>query len=843
MLRTVLAGLRARTARLLLSSTAIVLGVAFVTGSLVLTDASRAGLRDAFAKAARNVDVSVTITTGSYRPDSPLDQRTLDAVRAVPGVAAAEGRASAGVPLLGPSGKAATALVSALPSDELLRPYDRAEGRYPGTDDEVALDATTAARYALGQRVTLLDAEDRERAFTLVGTFRPAVTTGELASGAELVVLPGALRSVAPDRGFTEVVARARPGTDQQQLAAAVRAALDRSDVVVATGEEAVAALVRQTAPEAAGFTRFLTAFSVLSLLVAAMVIATTFTILVSQRTRELALLRCVGAGRGQVFGSVLAEAAVMGVVASALGVLGGLGVAALLQLGIGSFGSHGAEVAVYLPLSKRTAAVALGVGVVVTVLAAVLPALKATRVAPVAALRTPPDGATPARVGRARIAFASVLVAAGAVAIAVGLGTADGEGVGFTTAGSAALLGAVLVLGPLLVGPAATALGAVPRALFGVPARLATANARRNPRRTAATTAALTIGLTVVTLVTSVAAGVQQSSDRRLDEQFPADFTVSSSVHGRPLTAPLADRLAGLPEVAVAAPRDVLGVEVGSAAAQLTAVRADAIGTVVRPAVLSGALDRLGPGEIALSRELAELTGLVVGDTAPTTSYGDERVQRDLEVVAVYDNATGLDLGLVEFGTRQQLQPGATGFADVLVKLEPGVSAVDGRAAVDRATGDAPLAQVESSAEARERGSKGIRQLLSFLWALVGLAVLIAVSGIANTLSLSVLERTRESALLRALGLTRGRLRGVLVVESLLMALTGAVIGLTLGLGSAWLLARAASTPTQPLDFVVPFGQLGATVLVAVAASVLAALVPARRAARTAIVTGMRDR
>ncbi|CCH31178.1 FtsX-like permease family protein [Actinosynnema sp. NPDC047251] len=844
MRRTVLAGLRARVARLVLSSTAIVLGVAFVTGSLVLADAAQAGLRDAYAKAARNVDVSVTIATGAYRPDHPLDRRTVDAVRAVPGVAAAEGRESAAVPLVDPKGKAVTAVVVALPADEPLRPFDRAEGRYPGDDTEVALDVDTAAKsgYALGQRVTLLGTDDREREFTLVGTFRPAVTSGELAAGTELVVLPGALRAVAPDRGFTEVVARAEPGTDQRRLAAAVAAALDRADLAVATGEESIAALVRQTAPQSGGFTRFLTAFSVVALLVAAMVIANTFTILVSQRTRELALLRCVGAGRRQVFASVLAEAGVLGLVASALGLLGGLGVSALLQVGISSFSSRGADFTVHLPVSWRTVAVAFAVGVLVTLLAAVLPARKATRVPPIAALRTAPDEASSGRIGRARVVTAAVSAVAGVVAAVIGVRTGDQEGAVFATVASAALLGAVLVLGPLLVGPVIGALGALPRALFGVPAKLAAANAHRNPRRTAATTAALTIGLAVVTLVTSVAAAVQNSADRTVEAQFPSDYTISSAVHSRPLTDPLVDGLARLPQVAVAAPRDMVSADVGSTPAQLTAVRGDAIGTAVRPALLSGALDRLGPGELALSRELAEQTGLAVGDTVPTTSYGDERVTRELKVVAVYDKTDGLDLGLVELGTWRQLRPEATGYAEILVKLKPGVSAAQGREAVDRAAAASPLAQVESSAEARERSGEGVRRMLTFLWALVGLAMLIAVFGIANTLSLSVLERTRESALLRALGLTRGQLRGMLVVESLLMALMGALIGTALGVGSAWLLTGAVATPTQPLDFTVPFGQVGAMVAVAAVAAVLAALVPARRAARTALVAGLGD-
>ncbi|MEU5695845.1 FtsX-like permease family protein [Actinosynnema sp. NPDC020468] len=841
MLRTTLTGIRARSGRLVRSSAAIVLGVAFVTGTLVLGDATQAGLRDGYARKARNVDVSITAAPG--RSDNPLDRAVLDAVRRVPGVAAAEGRETSTLPLVDPAGKAKDALGVALPGDDPLRPFDLVQGRYPATDDEVALDADTARKYALGQHVTVLGQGDRTRELTLVGVVRPVVAGGELSDGSQLVVLPSALHALDRDRGYREIVARAEPGVGQRRVADAVRGALDRAGLTVRTGEESIDDLVRQTAPDAAAYTGFLGAFAVVALLVAAMVITNTFTILVSHRTRELALLRCVGAGRGQIFAGVLAEAVVVGLVGSVLGLAGGLGLAALLQEVIGSFG-RGGEIPVYTPVGARTVLAAFAVGVLVTVCAAVPPARRATRVPPVAALRSPfESGAIGTRIGRARVVVSVALLGLGAGAAALSFAVGADDRVAVAGLASAVLLCAALAAGPILVGPVTAVLGAVARPVFGVPARLATANARRNPKRTAATSAALMIGLTAVTLVTVVAAGAESSTQRAIDRQFPYDCAVSSAIFDRPLPADLADRLGALPEVRMAAAQATFTASVGGQGAQFDAVRGDAIGTLVRPALVAGRLEGLAPGEIAISDEMVGWTGLALGDTVSTSAYGGDRVPVDLKVVAVFSSRSfAMSSGLTTLDTMALLKPAETLSGRVLVGFRPGVPAADGVAAVERVTATSPLAEVESAAARRERVSGNADRTLGFVRALIGLATLIALFGIANTLSLSVLERTRESALARALGLSRGRLRAALVIESTLMALMGAAIGVAHGLVSAWLLVDALSTEAAPLDLTVPAGRLGVLVAIAVAAALVAAAAPSLRSARTSIVAGMRE-
>ncbi|QFZ22492.1 ABC transporter permease [Saccharothrix syringae] len=832
MLRTILAGIRARTARLVLSSVAIALGVAFVTGTLVLGDAMKASLNDEFARGARNVDASVTYT-GSDR-DGGITPEALEAVRRAPGVAGADARVSTQVPLIGTDGKARPAWAASVATTPELREVDVAEGRHPTADDEIAVDERTAksAKLTVGGTVVLLGEDDARHTFKLVGTYTQGGTEAVLGGGDHVALTTGALRTVEPDLLPYQVVVAAAPGVSQQQLVENLRRALGDTGFGFQTGEDLTREQLAQIGSQAAEFTSVLLAFALIALVVAAMVIYNTFTILVAQRTRELALMRCVGASRGQVFRGVLVEAVVMGLVASVIGLFAGLGVSALLQVVINSFedGSTG----VRLPMSVTTVLAAFAVGTLVTVLAAVLPARKATRVAPVAALRSQPDsGEEVRRTGVPRVLAAALLGAGGVGLVVAGLGM-NGEDMGayLSGAGTMALLAAVVVLGPLLVGPVNGVLGALPRALFGVPAKLASANAGRNPRRTAATTAALMIGVTIVAMVTVVANSARETAAAEVEQRMPADYTVTSALYDRPLPRELAEQLAALPEVAEVAPTTTVYGD----RAYFTGIGRDALGSLFRPAVVSGSLDDLTEGTIALRQEYAQEQGLGVGSTV-TVKAGD--AEQALKVVAVVSGNRMAD-GVMTLETSQRFPGAREGYDSVLIKLRDG--AVDGRAAVEEVTDASPLAVLDSAAETKDQLDQQLNQVLAFIWALIGLAVVIALFGIANTLTLSVLERTRESALLRALGLTRGQLRLMLVVESILMALMGAVIGVALGVGFGWVINRAVSTEDVSIDLVVPFGQLGVMLAAAVVAAVLAAALPARRAARTSVIAGIAE-
>ncbi|SEQ49558.1 putative ABC transport system permease protein [Lentzea xinjiangensis] len=837
MLKTILAGLRARTARLVLSSIAIALGVAFVTGTLVLGDAVEAQTRDNFARSARNVDAAVHLSENSPDRDNGIPAEFVQKIRSTRGVAGADAREFGSAALLGSDGKARNAMVQPLPTTEKLRDFNLKDGKFPVKADEAAIDVKTAqvAKIKVGDRLKLLDEENAERAFTVVGTYQQGTSKISTSGIDHVVVSPEGLRTVIPKQHVYEIVAVAQDGVSQQQLVDNIKAAIG-TGYAVQTGEQLTQETLAQVGDAAGEIRTFLLAFAAISLIVAGLVIYNTFTILVAQRTKELALLRCVGADRGQVFRSVLAEAVFMGLAASVLGILGGLGVSAGLQGLISTVGGpSGDDVEIRLPISWVTIAAGFGVGVVVTVLSAVLPARRATKVAPVAALRSQPDSQDDvARTGKVRIVLATLIALVGGAAGYFGLQQEKEEPALFITGGATmVLLLAVLFLGPLYVGPINRLFG---KALRGVPARLASANAGRNPKRTAATTAALMIGVTIVAMVTVVAGSGRETMNQQVDKRFPADYEITSNVYSQPLTQKLADEIAKVDDVAKIAPELSASTESPQLEyAYVTGYPADAIGSLVRAETTTGPLGAVKDGEIAMREKDAKKAGLSVGSTVQLGG-------KDFKVVSLLKD-DGFGTGIVTLGSAQGLAvDGPKGYQKLLVKLAPGTDITAARANLERAIASSPVAVLNSAAETKAELNAQIDQVLLFIWALVGLALVIALFGIANTLTLSVLERTRESALLRALGLTRGQLRQMLVVESILMALIGAVVGVVLGAGFGWLLVEAISNAEFRISFSVPFGQIGIMLGLAVVAAVLAAALPARRAARNSVVAGMAE-
>ncbi|QFY06812.1 FtsX-like permease family protein [Nonomuraea phyllanthi] len=819
MLRTALAGLRAHRLRLLLTALAITLGVGFIAGTFVLNDTVQAGYDQRVTADAAKVDVAV-LPKG---PDAVLPERLLERIRALDGVTEAQGLIRAPAPVLGKDGKTAgnapTTALSIVPG-----PLDRTDivaGTGPGTDDQAAvLDENTAKAQGLrpGDTITVLDARQREHRFRLVGLLDPGVDQELSYTGAVGFTAATAQRMTGA-KGYREIdVAGTAPGLKQAVAAAAGGA------YVVKTGGELATDLARAAGVETEMLTLGLLMFGLVAMMVAALVIYNTFNILVAQRTREMALLRCVGATRGQVFGSILLESSVVGVLASALGLLVGYGLASLTLTVLAAVDAPLPTDAA-VTLTPVTIAAGLAVGVVVTLGAAVLPARSATRVAPIAALRTQAEEQT-FRAGVVRAVLAGLFLLAGLGTAAAGVFVLPpGQQVSLVVvmAGGALTFLAVLILGPVLVRPLSALVGWIPARLFGVPGRLAVGNSGRNPRRAATTTVALTIGVTLMTLISVVTASTRQTMTVKLDEQFPIDYALSSQRLDAVIPRSVATELRGRPELSSVVQLREARVTVAG--------RRLGVGTYagpIEPSLTAGSMKGLGPGQAAVDDDLG--FGLGTAIQVRTPEAGTVR----LKVVALFDSAESpLPQVTVAEGAFDTYF-GAIPDTRVLINIRDGVPPARARAVVDAAVAAYPTVRVASSTEIRGQFDETLDMLLMVITGLLGLAILISLLGIANTLSLSVHERTRESALLRALGLTRAQLRRMLSVEALVLGLIGALVGVVLGVAFGW---AAIMAMLDGAVFSAPVGQIALFVALSGVAGVLAAVLPARRAARASIV------
>ncbi|SCE95205.1 FtsX-like permease family protein [Micromonospora mirobrigensis] len=825
LLRVTLRTLRAEASRSALCALAVVLGVAFLAGTLMVTDGMRAG---AYARAGafdRHTDLGV------YAGTTALPPALLDRVRAVPGVAAAAGELTAQGGLLGADGRPVLgyALLVAVPTEPALRSYDVVAGRLPGRPGEVVLDAPTVARqgFRLGAPVRVGGGGGAARAYTLVGTVDVAGSVRDV--GGPFIGLVGADALAATGAaGYGRILVAAAPGTPTAALTARVADAVGAAGTV-RTRQQILDAAVAEAVRDVRQFSMVLLAFAAVAVVVAAFVIANTFTIVLAQRTRRTALLRVVGAGRGQLFRAALLEAGVLGLLSSALGVLAGVGLAVVLRW-VGAAldlpaGSGGA-----VAVRPSTVLACLSVGTVTTLVAAALPAWQGSRVPPVAALT---DGAlAPARrPGRVRLVAGAVVLAAGGGALAAAV--ALGQVLLVAAGGILTFLGVVLY-GPLLV-PALVRLCALPlRSLLGATATLAVADAVRNPRRTAATAGALVVGVALVSAFVVGAASVKASIERAVDSRIGVDYLVTGI--GSDLPAGVTAALAARPELGVVheqRSRVVDGVEVRAVHPALVARSAGA--------VIEGSRTDLRPGRVLVHRELARERGWTDGSSVGVAG-------RRFEVAAVV--ADGDSLGgmrgvraghVVELPDADfaALFPTERGF---LTEVQPaaGVPAYRARAAIEQVLRAYPTVNLLDRAAYKRMLTGTVDMLLGLVTVLLGLAVVIALVGVANTLGLSVLERAREHAVLRAVGLSRSRLRLLLVLEAALTAAAGALLGVALGglvAGAAMgALARIAGGFTLTL----PWGRLGLLVGAALLAAVAASVLPARRALARPVVAAL---
>ncbi|AVT38110.1 ABC transporter permease [Plantactinospora sp. BB1] len=838
MLRATLKSLLARKVRLVLSGLAVVLGVMFVSGAFVLTDTLGRSFDTVFSDAYAGTDVGV-----SAKPKIDVSEMegmpvaatfpasTLEQVRGVSGVAGATGLAAAdGARVIGSNGKVLTSVgppqIGANWTGESGQ-VELREGRGPTADNEVAVNAgvAKAAKLAVGDRVGVLTLQPK-RDFTVVGIYGYSGDRDSLGGAQEVAFTERVAQELMLGQPgvFSELSVKAADGVDPAKLRDDIAATLG-DGYVVKTGEQLSEDASAGLKEGLAFFNNILLGFAGVALFVGIFLILNTFSIIVAQRTKELALLRAIGAGRRQVIGSVLVEAVAIGLVASVLGLGAGIGIGALLAYVFGQT-AGGLQLA---GLGVPPAAVisSFAVGLVVTVIAAVLPAMRAARIPPVAAMQ---DVATPDRPLTKISAAGAVVAALGGTLMALGLSGNGGNTLLTILGGVLLSFVGVALLTPLISRPVVGLLGRL--FSWSVPGKLGRLNSGRNPRRTAITAAALMVGIALVTGVTVILDSAKSSLTALAEDTIQAELVISGAQTGpRPpsFDPAVLDRAAELPGVAMVAglygDRAVIGGKQGwiTATSSVPALR-----EIYRATPTAGSIDSLGPGQLLVDSETAKDRGLSVGDTLPVQlSRGDARNYTVSGIYAESELFGGFVVpasAAADFAVPQPTQ--------AYLKLAPGASVDQVMPSVETLLADSPEVSVADRADFIEQQTGQLDGLLTMIQILLALAIVIAVLGIVNTLALSVLERTRELGLLRAIGLRRGQTMRMITVEAVVISVFGALLGVVVGTGLGAAVVRALREDGIT-DLVLPWTEMGVFLGLAAVVGVVAAVLPAIRAAR----------
>ncbi|HKX67047.1 MAG TPA: ABC transporter permease [Intrasporangium sp.] len=840
MLRLTWRNLVARKLRLLMSTLAIVLGIGFLAGVMTFSSGLNATF-DNIIKGSTQDGVVRTEGEASFEASgagtsallTPDDVARLDAL---PEVARAAGSVDGlGSYLLGKDGKvvggqgAPTLAFNYAESENMLgEPVLELEsGRWPERAGEVALDASSAERgtYRIGDTVSLIvPFGEPRRTFELVGTGN---LNGGGTAGATLVLLEtGQAQDIflGGQDGFTSVALTAADGVTQGDLAVAAKKVVPTGFTAV-TGDEVVAESQDQVGQFLGVFSIFLTAFAVIAIVVGAFIIFNTFSILVGQRVRESALLRALGASKKQVTRSVLVEAFLMALVGSTLGLLLGLGLSRALAA---VFRAIGLDISGdVLTLNLGTVVAAYVVGIIVTMVAALVPARRASKVSPVAALR---DDLTVQEKGlHRRLVFGTIALVVGGALVVAGFADAPGSSALWIGAGAVIWVVTVAVMAPVLGHPVLVACRAVFGRLFGTAGRLAGENALRNPRRTGATASALMIGLAVVSAVAVLAASTDKTNAALIDEQFRSDFLVQSPTF-QSFPTSIGDQMERVDGVATVSRQQYTPALIGGEQATVTG-NDESFGQIYQLDMVQGT-QAISGDEVLLTKDTAVQHSVGVGDTLAVAFPGGKSI--DLEVAGIFESSYATGSISVPMSVLEQA---GLKRSDVTlsINVDEGADLAAVQTALDRVVKDIPIVSVQDKVEFTETTSGQINQLLAIIYALLALAVIIAVIGIVNTLGLSVLERTREIGLLRAVGLSRRRLRRMVTLESVAIALLGALLGMGLGLAIGVLLRQSLSDDLTELAL--PVGSLVAFLAVAVIFGVLAAIVPAIRASRMKVL------
>ncbi|RSM50975.1 ABC transporter permease [Actinoplanes sp. ATCC 53533] len=840
MLRATLKSLLARKLRLILSGLAVVLGVMFVAGAFVVTDTLGKSFDSLFASAYSTTDVGVTakpkVEVSEFEGEqvvTPLPASAVAQVRGVPGVRSATGLVEAdGARVIGSDGKVLTSVgpprlgTAWTGADSLM---ELREGRGPTADDEIAVNAAVAEAAAIkvGDRVGVLTLEPKKQ-FTLVGVYGYSGNRDSLGGVQEVAFTEPVAQKLmlGVTGGYSSIRVKAAPGVSPEELRDRIAATLG-AGYVTKTGDQLVADTSADLKEGLGFFSNILLGFAGVALFVGIFLILNTFSIIVAQRTRELALMRALGASRRQVIGSVLVEAVVIGLVASVLGLAAGVGVGALLAYLFNSFAGGGLQLGtVGVPLIAVVSSFV--VGVLVTVVAAVLPALRASRIAPVAAMQ---EVATPDRPLTKVSVAGGVVTAAGAAALGLGLFADLGDATLWT------ILGGVLVsfigialLTPLISRPVVSGIGRL--FSWSLPGRLGRLNSGRNPRRTAITAAALMVGIALVTGVTVVMDSAKSSLKAEAATVLKAEVIISGDQNGpRPPTYDPAvlREAAKIPGVRAAAgvwnDQVVINGEKQwvNATDDLTAL---AEGYGARAA--SGTLAKLADDQIAVSVPEAQKYGWQVG--TKVTIQPPRGDPRDYTIAATYAEESLPGSYQLPYATTKDF--GITQPFIGLIRLADGVPVSQVLPQVKALLADSPEVTAQDAQAYVDEQAATFDTLITMIQILLALAILIAVLGVINTLALSVLERTRELGLLRAVGLGRAQTMRMVTVEAVVISVFGALLGVVVGAGMGTAVTRALKSDGIT-ELVLPWGRMGTYLVLAALVGVIAAVLPAIRAAR----------
>ncbi|MFG2128514.1 ABC transporter permease [Streptomyces sp. NPDC048751] len=841
MFRTALRNVLAHKARLLMTVLAVMLGVAFVSGTLVFTNTISDAYQNSSAKGFDQVDVAVTAKYQEDKGDRlgktpDLTQALLDQSAKVPGAASAIGVVTDFTAIADKDDKLIGGGFQSQGGnywgDKDPR-YPLKSGSAPHGENQVAIDSETARRagYKVGDTVRL-SVDGPVLSPRISGIF--TTDDGNVAAGGSLALFDTATaqKLFGKPGTYDEIDVKAKAGTSQTALKAALDKALPKDVTESTTGKELADDQAKAISASMSGMRQGLLVFAGIALFVGTFIIANTFTMLVAQRTKELALLRAVGASRRQVTRSVLIEAFVVGTVAGVTGLVAGIGIGAGLRSLMGTLGATVPDGP--LVITPGTVAAALAVGIVITMLAAWLPGRRAAKIPPVAAMSSVHAQAT-TRSLVLRNTIGALFSAAGVAVVLAATTMSGSDGQAPMGMGAVLLIIGVFILTPLLSRPLIAATAPVLRA-FGVSGKLARQNSLRNPRRTAATASALMIGLTLITGMTVMAGSLQKSIDKMASSAIRADYVVSMANYNG-LSLDVGKKLAATEGVTATSPMRNAPGRIEGETELLTGVNGATIGKLTDVTVDNGAF-KVGPTQAVVDADTAKKHGWKAG-SAFTVAFEDGKKQR-LTVAGVYEGNDLIHGILLDLSA---LAPHQTDASDtrVMVKTSDGASDAT-KDRLEKALGSNPAIKVQSKQDLSDEIAKMFTLMLNMLYGLLAMAVIVAVLGVVNTLAMSVFERSQEIGMLRAIGLDRKGIKRMVRLESLVISLFGGVLGIGLGVFFGWAAGELMGTAMPTYELVLPWARMAVFLLLAATVGILAALWPARRAARLNMLTAIKS-